>query len=452
MQDWINSEIKNQVMGDVRLNKRLALLMDTLSVEPSKSIPCANDTWAETFAAYRFFDNDKVTFDSIMTGHKAATLDRIQKEPVVLIPQDTTFLNFATDSKSKEMGTLRTKDSNQQLLHTSIAITPSRVNLGIVEGSMWQRPEKKTKKSRNTAPIEKKESVRWLDHYRSACDIQSKSPETTVVSVADREGDIHEWFQYAETVHEDSRASYIIRAKANRTIELDDDETASLWDHMNSLKKLGKYSVNVPKRNGEPGRNATVDVFASEVRLLGKGKTRRPLSLYVVFAKERQPPAGKKGIEWMLLTDLAVEDFEQARIIVEWYRCRWEIETYFRVLKGSCEIENSRLRNEPRKLNCIAIYMIISWRLHSITMLARREPNRPCTDTFSEREWTILWRMRKKTALPKTIPSLREATRMLAGMGGFLGRKGDGEPGVKTIWEGYDKLLHYIDAADTLGL
>jgi len=452
MQDWINTEIEHQTMGDVRLNKRLASLLDTLSVEPSKSIPCANDTWAETFAAYRFFDNDKVTFDSIMTGHKAATLGRIKKESVVLIPQDTTFLNFATDSKSKEMGTLRTKDSNQQLLHTSIAITPSRVNLGIVDGSMWQRPEKKTKNSRHTTPIEKKESMRWLDHYRSACDIQTKAPGTTVVSIADREGDIHEWFQYAETVPEESRAGYIIRAKANRTIELDNDEKISLWDHMNSLKNLGKYSVNVPKRNGEPGREASIDVCASDVRFVGKGKARQPLSLTVVLAKERHPPEGKKGVEWMLLTDFVVEDFEQARIIIEWYRCRWEIETYFRVIKGSCEIENSRLRNEPRKLNCIAIYMIISWRLHSITMLARRDPDRPCTDAFSEREWTILWRMRKKTTPPKEIPCLREVTRMLAGMGGFLGRKGDGEPGVKTIWEGYDKLLHYIEAADTLGL
>lgn len=452
MQDWIEIEMENQAMGDARLNKRLANMIGTLSVEPSKSIPCANDTWPETLAAYRFFDNEKVSFDSIMTGHKAATLNRIQREPVVLIPQDTTFLNFATDSKSKEMGTLRTKDSNQQLLHTSIAITPSRVNLGVVDGSMWQRPEKKTGNTRYTKPLEEKESRRWIDHYKSACAVQAAAQNTTIVSIADREGDIHEWFQYAETVPEQSRASYIIRAKANRTIELEDGETIALWDYMTSLKKLGQYHVNVPKRNGEPGREANVNVSASEVRLLGKGKTRKPLSLYVVFAKESQPPAGQKGIEWMLLTDLAVDNFEQARIVIEWYRCRWEIETYFRVMKGSCEIENSRLRTEPRTLNCIAVYMIISWRLHSITMLARRQPNRPCTDVYSEREWTILWRMRMKTAVPRDIPSVRDMTRMLAGMGGFLGRKGDGEPGVKTIWEGYDKLLHYIEAADTLGL
>lgn len=451
MESWVKTELAAQNMGDARLNKRMTKLTENLCRDPSLSIPCANITWAETLAAYRFFDNEKVTFDSIMSGHKESTLKRIQAEPVVLIPQDTTFLNFATDDKSKEMGTLRRKNSNQQLLHTSIAISPGRVNLGVVDGSMWQRDEASTGKSRSGKKIDEKESHRWLLHYQSACSIQAQSPETTVVSIADREGDIHEWFQCAESVPVERRASYIIRAKANRALELE-DERISLWDHMNSLKSIGKYSVNVPKRNGESGRDASVDVMAAEVQLAGRGKARQSLFLHVVYLKEINPPAGTKGIEWMLLTDLPVEDFVQARVIIEWYRCRWEIETYFRVMKGSCEIENNRFRTEQRILNCIAVYMIISWRLHSITMLARRMPERPCTDAFSDREWAILWRMRTKTQPPEIPPSLKEATHMLAGLGGFLGRKGDGEPGVKTIWQGYDKLLHYIEAADAFGV
>ena len=452
MENWIECEMAEQNMGDARLNKRVEKLLTTLSIEPSKSLPCANDTWAETFAAYRLFDNEKVSVESIMTGHKAATLKRIKNEEVVLIPQDTTFLNFATDDKSKKMGTLRSKKSNQQLLHTSIAITPYRVNLGIVECSMWQRDEKSTSNSRNTKSIEDKESLRWITHYQSACLVQAQSPCTTVVSIADREGDIHEWFQYAQSVPVDSRAAYIVRAKANRTLSLDNDDRTPLWDYMNSLESLGNYSVNVPKRNGEPGRDAKVDIFASEIQLAGKGKKRQTLFLHAVYLKERAPPEGEKGIEWMLLTDLPVEDFTQARIIIEWYRCRWEIETYFRVLKGSCDIEKNRLRTDSRMLNCIAIYMIISWRLHSMTMLSRREPDRPCTDVFSEREWKILWVMRTKTQPPRVPPSLRKAIHMLGGLGGFLGRKGDGEPGVKTIWEGYSKLLHYIEAADMFGV
>ena len=451
MENWVATELAAQNMGDVRLNKRMAKLTENLCRDPSLSIPCANTTWAETFAAYRFLDNAKVTFDSIMSGHRESTLRRIHAEPVVLIPQDTTFLNFATDDKSKGMGTLRTKKSNQQLLHTSIAISPSRVNLGVVDGSMWQRDEAATKKSLASQKIEEKESYRWLLHYQSACTIQAHCPDTTVVSIADREGDIHEWFQYAETVPVERRASYIIRAKVNRALALE-EERISLWDHMNSLKSLGKYSVNVPKRNGEPGRDASMNVFVSEVQLAGRGKVRRPLFLHVVYLKELNPPAGITGIEWMLLTDLPVDDFVQARVIIEWYRCRWEIETYFRVMKGGCDIENNRFRTEPRMLNCIAVYMIISWRLHSITMLARRIPERPCTDAFADREWKILWRMRIKTPPPKTPPTLREATHMLAGLGGFLGRTGDGEPGVKTIWQGYDKLLHYIEAADAFGV
>ncbi|PCJ98980.1 MAG: hypothetical protein COA42_24355 [Alteromonadaceae bacterium] len=388
-----------------------------------------------------------------MSGHRAATIDRIKKEPVVLIPQDTTFFNFATESEKKNMGTLRTKDSNQQLLHTSIAITPSKINLGIVDANMWQRPEEeKSKKAKDKArrekPIEEKESMRWITHYDTACNIQERFPNTTVISVADREGDIHEWFQHAENTPENMRAGYIIRAKTNRKLDIDVGETKPLWDYMNGLKTLGQYELNIPKRNGEEGRDAVIDVCSSEVRLLGRGKTRKPISLYVVYAKERHPPDGKKGVEWMLLTDLAVEGFDQARIIIEWYRCRWEIETYFRVLKGGCSVEKSRLRTAERLLNYIAVNMIIAWRLQSVTMIARREPDLPCTEVFSEKEWRTIWIMKKKEAPPNDTPTLREVTRMLAQIGGFLARKGDGDPGVKTIWQGYDKLLHYIDAID----
>lgn len=308
-----------------------------------------------------FFENEKVSCLSIMSGHREATLSRMKDHSVILAPQDTTFLNFATEAEKKDMGTLRLKDSNQQLLHTSIAITPGRLNLGVVKASMWQRSEVGTGKSRDKKPIEQKESYRWLAHYDEACDLQQANPGSTVVSIADREGDVQEWFQHAENTGEHRRASYIVRAKANRTIELANDDRQSLWEYISKAKKLGKYSLSVPKRNGEPGREVTMDVSAEEVRLAGKGKSRRPLSIQVVYAKVRHPPKGSKGVEWLLLTDLGVETFDQARIVIEWYRSRWEIEAYFRVLKGSCQIENNRFREDYRMMNCIAVCMIISW-------------------------------------------------------------------------------------------
>jgi len=349
-----------------------------------------------------------------MSGHQSATLKRVQNEPVVLVPQDTTFLNFATDDKSKRMGTLRMKKSNQQLLHASIAITPSRVNLGVVDGSLWQR-EDKNKTSKNSKKLVEgdKESQRWLSHYESACDLQAQSPDTTVVSIADREGDIHEWFQRAEEVPVERRASYIIRAKANRALYVDEERT-SLWEHMNSLKSLGAYFVDIPKRNGELGRTANVEVYSAEVELTGRGKARRSLYLHAVYVKESQPPVGEKGVEWMLLTDLPVEDVCGAKMIIDWYRCRWEIEMYFRVLKGSCDIEKNRFRSESRMFNCIAIYMIISWRLHCITMESRRSPEMPCTEIYSDKEWKVLYRVVHKGPPPKEPPTVKKMTRLLA--------------------------------------
>ena len=450
MNNWVEAELAEQDMGDKRLDKRAKIILENLSRDAALSIPNANKTWAETQAAYRFFDNDKVSFDSIMSGHKIETVKRIQKEPVVLVPQDTTFLNFATDDKSKNMGTLRVKNSNQQLLHASIAITPSRVNLGVIGANLWQREDKALKGSKGVE--EKKESERWLHHYEHACDLQEASPETTVVSIADREGDIHEWFQAAEEVSASRRAAYVVRAKANRALYVDEERT-SLWEYMNAQKSQGKYCIEIPKRNGESGRIANVKIYSSEVELTGKGKARRALFLHAVYVKETNPPQGEKGVEWMLLTDLPVEDVTGAKMIIDWYRCRWEIEMYFRVLKGACDIEKNRFRSESRMFNCIAVYMIIGWRLHAMTMESRRNPEGCCSVIFSDKEWKILFRVTNKgSPLPCDTPSAKEMIRLLAGLGGFLGRKGDGEPGVKTIWQGYNKLLHYIDAAEAFGV
>jgi hypothetical protein len=451
LSSWVDTEFSEQNMGDKRLNTRAKKLVANLSRDASLSIPNANKTWAETHAAYRFFDNDKVSFVSIMSGHWAETLKRIKNESVILVPQDTTFLNFATDDKSKEMGTLRVKKSNQQLLHTSIAITPGRVNLGVVDGTLWQREDKAVETSHRAE--EEKESQRWLSHYKSACHLQEKSPETTVVSIADREGDIHDWYQLAEDTPIDSRASYIVRAKINRALYVNDDERTSLWDYMNGLNHLGKYIITLPQKSGRPGREANVKVYVSEIELAGRGKKRRPLFLNAVYVKEVKPPKGEKGIEWMLLTDLPLDDMKNAKMIIDWYQCRWEIEIYFRVLKGSCDIEKNRFRNKKRMFNCIAVYMIISWRLHGMTMQARHSPDLPCNEAFSDTEWEILFRVSNKgLPLPKEPPSTKTMVRMLAQLGGFLGRKGDGEPGVKTIWQGYNKLLHYIDAAEAFGV
>lgn len=454
MQDWVGKELNSCSMADKRLVTRLGKVLDKLSADPERSIPAANDSWAETQGTYRFLSNAKVNLKDILSGHKNASIQRIQNEKVVLIPQDTTFFNFARQKDdNNDLGGLTKYESDKQLLHVSAAFTPDRINLGVVDANLWKRPEKAEGYNNRKVPIEEKESIRWLNHYKTACDIQEASPDTLVVSVADREGDIHEWFTLADGMEMDCQAGYIVRAKCNRRIETTDDEYSTVWDHLNESKKLGEYKLNIPQRGKQKARTARIAVRAAPVNLTGRVCDKKiPVEIYVVFAKEIKPPAGIRGVEWMLLTNIVIEAFDEARTIIEWYRARWEIEVFFRVLKGGCQAKFLRLETPERLENCLAVYLIVSWHIHNITMLSRSCGDIPCNKVFSDKEWKTIVIMKDKKKPPKTPPSLYEVTRKLALLGGFIGRKGDGEPGVKAIWIGYQRLMGYIEAMDVAKL
>ena len=445
---WVENEMKASRLGDKRLDRRLSLILDDFSENPEESIPSVCHGWAETQAAYRFIDNDKVNAGQILQGHHIASVERIQTQQCVLIPQDTTFLNVARE-ESVGLGTLRRTQSEQYLVHATVAFTPSRVNLGVVNAKFWQRPDEPVAHLRNKKPIEEKESYRWLESYEIACQIQRQCPDTLIISIADREGDIHEWFADVENREPEERAEFIVRAKCNRCTEQEPGEYSYLWDELSEAPVLRQLRIKTPRSGDKPSRSATLEVRVKEVELCGRqGKTVQPVTVYAVYAKEKKPPKGEVAIEWMLLTSLPVEDKQSAEIIIAWYRCRWEIELYFRVFKQGCRVERLRLETDKRLFNALAIYMIIAWRIHTITMLSRAHGSASCEMLFSDKEWKTIYMMQQKSKPPTQPPSLNEITRMLAQLGGFLARKGDGEPGVKNIWRGYRALHNYVDALE----
>src|SRR3990170_8683609 len=91
---WVEHEVAGAQMKDQRLKARLGQVLSQLSREPERSIPGACKQWGDVLGAYRFFDNERVEFADILSGHKTATLSRMADQPVILIAQDTTFLNF----------------------------------------------------------------------------------------------------------------------------------------------------------------------------------------------------------------------------------------------------------------------------------------------------------------------------------------------------------------------
>jgi Transposase DNA-binding/Transposase Tn5 dimerisation domain len=451
MSDWIETELAEGQMHDVRHTKRLARLLDRLSARPVSSIPSACHGWAETVAAYRFLDNPAIGIQDILSGHTHATLERIRAQAVVLLVQDTTFLDYGTTQPKAGMGTVKIKVHEEYLLHPTVAFTPERVNVGVVGMKVWQRPEQPVAQQRKSKPMAEKESYRWLEGYHCACEVKQACPATLVVNMADREGDIQEWFVDVMRREPGHRAECIIRAKENRRLAPGAAQRY-LWAEMQQTGSLGTLTIDLARQPDRPPRPVTLSVTAKPVTFYGArrpGGKLPPVTVSAVYAQEPSPPEGEEPVEWLLLTSLPVMDFPRACTVVQWYRCRWEIELFFRVLKQGCKIEQLRVQTDQRLLNALAIYLIVAWRIHNITMASRAYPDVSCEIVFEPREWHTLYTMQHHCYPPPTPPPLREMVRSLAQLGGFLARKRDGEPGIKTIWQGYQRLHEFIYAVDT---
>jgi hypothetical protein len=454
---WVANEVAGCRLKDQRLTQRLGVIVERLGAKPTASIPAACQDWGETQATYRFLSNERMKAEEILEGHSQATVQRIAAEPVVLIVQDTTFLEYIKDVVGKGMGTLRETSREEHLLHPSVAFTPTRVNLGVLTHRFWQRPEEPVGHLRAQRPIEEKESYRWVLGYDTACEVQRQCPETLVVSVADREGDIHEWFLAAAERDEEERAAFVIRAKCNRRVAAQPQDTY-LWEALRAAPVLGRTIIEVAAQARRAARQACLTVRTQAVtfnRGRRRGGNLPPVRVQAVYVKEEEPPPGAEPLEWMLLTNLPVEDFKTAKVILRWYRARWEIELYFRILKQGCRIEKLRLETPERLERCLAVYMIIAWRLHHLTHLARASPHVPCTKVFTMQEWQTIYLLSNHKRPPQRPPPLRTMTRMLAQLGGFLARTGDGEPGVETVWRGYMEMLravHTLALAKAVGV
>ena len=166
-----------------------------------------------------------------------------------------------------------------------------------------------------------------------------------------------------------------------------------------------------------------------------------PVKVWAVYVLEENPGADvSEPVEWMLLTTVQTETLEQACDRVRWYTGRWGIEVYHRTLKSGCRIEDRRLNTAQRLEACLAIDMVVAWRIHWLTKQGRETPNVGCDRFLKEEEWKVLCAYVQKKPPPETPPTLREAVRMIASLGGFLGRKSDAEPGTTTMWRGVQRL------------
>src|SRR4051794_30387086 len=334
MPDWIDQELATLDLGDDRLHARQKLILDRFAANPSASIPAACRRWAETNGAYRFFAPPRVPPEEVLPPHRQAPLARIAEHPVVLLPQDTTELDF---TRPKEVvdgaGPLNWVERTGFLQHAQLAVTPERLPLGVLDADTWGRDADDHGKHvrRKHEPIERKESYRWLEGYRRACAVAEAVPGTRIVSIADREGDIYECLAEAQTI-EGRRAEWIIRSCQDRSTTKRSDEGdrfVKLRETVAARPVLGRLTGQVPRTEKGPARAATMAVRSATVELKPPYRPDRKLpavTVNAVLIREESPPAGVKPIEWLLLTSLQVATFAEAATVVDYYSGRWPVE------------------------------------------------------------------------------------------------------------------------------
>jgi len=450
--DW-DEELSEVQLGDKRLNSRLIHTANTLSTHPQLPINQACDDWSDTMAVYRLFRNERVQGESILEPHKKHTVERIKKHPRVLAVQDTSYLDFTKHPKTKGLGPIGTSQQDIQglLLHNTLALTSSGLPLGLLTINLWTREpdiESADRQTRRKQPIEEKESYKWITALRETMALKPDGVE--VITVCDREADIYELFVEAKRLE----ASLLVRAAQNRALEDDGTEINHIWPKVESQEVVGHLEVHVQGQHGEPDRVAIVGVRFCKVMLSPPVNSRRfsgdqlpPIDLYVVLVKEENAPEGIEPLQWILLTNVPVETFDDAVERVRWYRVRWQIEVYYKVLKTGCKVEDCRLGTAERLKRFIALTAIVAWRLFWMTHISRYAPELPCTAILTEHEWKALYtRIHHTKELPDELPTARQSVRWIARLGGFLGRKCDGEPGITTIWRGWQRLQ---DIAET---
>jgi hypothetical protein len=196
-----------------------------------------------------------------------------------------------------------------------------------------------------------------------------------------------------------------------------------------------------------PKRTATLELKYCRVNVIEPVNTPKEfrknasVALSILYVQEINPPEGMEPIEWYLATNTDIANVDEAMERVRWYVHRWKIERFHYILKNGCKIEELQNRKAERLQKLILMYSIISVRILSMTYLARQKPETPCTELMEEQEWKVLYCIANKTSkVPSTIPTMKEIVAYLAKLGGFLGRKGDGEPGAKVIWKGLNEL------------
>ena len=462
---WAENEFATLDVKDLRRMKRWQKVAADFHALPGASIPQASGSWAASKACYRLVESGAISPQCVLDSHRDATVARIEgsEEQVLLVAQDTTTLNFSSRPNTKGLGPIGNKaDTGHGIfVHGSLCLGANSGNVfGLIGAEIWARDAAQFKAgpagARNRKPIEEKESNRWLESWRKADGLYHRlGGRHRVVSVADREGDIYEAFALClqSKATQGGGADLLVRSQHNRRKTGEGEAEQGSWQHVEGLPMAVRIKISVPRSAGKPARCAHLELRYAKVELKAPAhKTKylgldEPLLLWLVVAKEVNPPEGVEAVCWRVWTTVEIGSGEQAQEVIGWYAKRWMIEELHRILKSGCKVEERQLESIEKLSLVLALDLIVASYLLGLSKAAREQPGQPASAWLEQDQWQALYCYTHKTNdLPTDAPSLKQAVDWIARLGGYLNRKCDGPPGAQVLWRGMRRLEDITEA------
>jgi len=435
---WIDENFDGADFNDARLSLRLKKIASKVVKNPEASIPKQMGSWGDTKLAYEFFDNNKVTHKRIQTPHRNRVKElgsEITKEKgTVLFIQDGSEIDYSTHHATKGLGQIGNQFGKGLLIHSCLAVKFDEINsevLGLAHQIVWERGVTSFSNKNSTLNGNKKykESIVWSQTLKA---LGSPPEECQWVTVCDRGSDFYDFFAESKSLGWE----IVSRAYKDRSIEVDGEST-SLFKWVRNLPSLGTHLVEMRREGETKKREIEVQVTWGNIKLLPpeRAKNQNKLSISVIRCWHEE-----EEIEWILYSTLKVSCLEEAIEKIKWYSCRWTIEEYHKCMKSGCKVEERYLQQSHALEALVGILSIIAVLLLQLRNLARdeEEGENPAIEVVPEIPLRLVsnWLKVLKESL-----SVREFWRGVARMGGFLGRKSDGEPGWQTLWKGWLELL-----------
>jgi hypothetical protein len=439
---WAEKQFGACELGDYRRTRRAVEVAAAFAANPSGSTPHQTENWSDLKATYRLFDSDGVTFESLGSPHWKQTRARTTGHWLVL--GDTTEIDFGFYRAVEDLGPTGNGGGYGFHLHSALmAGADSEEIVGLAGQVLFYRRPRSTKKKENTYQV--KQRQRESEVWGKLIDqIGPPAPDVRFTHVMDRGADNFE--VYCHLLQQ--RSDWVVRAsQMDRKVRSPDGSELSLKEYLRQLPVTDLYDVAVPARQGQAARTAKVEVRFGQVALPAPRHLSpwlrkhgiKLITMWVVEVREVNPPKGAKPLHWVIYTSHAVTNLEEARVIIGYYKKRWLIEEFHKALKTGCSLEARQYQTRERLEALTGMQSVVAVRLLQLKSVARTEPERPAADVVPAK-WITALRVLRPKAIKRGDWTVREFYRQLAGLGGFLGRKCDGEPGWITIWRGFDKL------------